>query len=162
MAIPELRKPPEALLNATLVQPFFDPVDGKWNQVGSRDMAKIGGLLAWNDRLIVSVFHYYDASGTQQTSHFVSGRDLSVTTDAQGPYKVGKLLTGYTSGTWPWFPRSGGNPPVVPRSPVTAASRLSAAPPMGRRCLRSTLLRSERRRLFQPRPCCGTTQATRR
>lgn len=130
--IPELRKPPAELLNATLVQHFFDPVDGKWNQIGPRGMAKVGGLLPWNDRLIVSVFHYYDASGRQRASHFVSGRDLSVSTDAEGPYKVGNLQTGYISGYMAvvpevWRPLLGG-PAFTGNCCIPIISRTSYGP----------------------------------
>lgn len=114
------------------VQGFFDPTDGKFSQIGTRDMAKVGGILPWGERLIVSIFHYYDATASQSRSHVVSGRDLSVTTDTLGAFKVGTLKAGYTSGYMtpipePWRTALGG-PALTGNCCIPIISRTSYGP----------------------------------
>ncbi|HYI05200.1 MAG TPA: hypothetical protein VD858_09940 [Reyranella sp.] len=99
VSIPQLRDPrATALAVASPVQKFFDPTDGEWQALGPREMVKVGGLLPWAGKLLVSMFSYYDANGTQAASHLIGSRNLSATSDADGPYKIGNLKTGYTSG----------------------------------------------------------------
>ena len=82
------------LATATVRQPFSDVTDQ--TMVNAHPLPsvtlKVGGLLPYADRLYVSVYDYYDGSGTQVKSHFVSGLDLSVPHDATGPYQVGGVL----------------------------------------------------------------------
>jgi hypothetical protein len=115
-----------------MVQPFYDPTDGMWNRIGSRDMAKVGGILPWGDKLIVSMFHYYDSMGTQTRSHFVSGRDLSVDGDAQGPFRVGALKAGYVSGYMTPIPKAWqaalGGPALTGNCCIPVVSRTSLGP----------------------------------
>jgi hypothetical protein len=89
---------PSGTARAQIIQPFYDPTDGRYALIGTRDMAKVGGILPWGNKLIVSMFHYYDAVNSQTRSHFVSGRELSAGNDAQGPFRVGSLKAGYVSG----------------------------------------------------------------
>src|SRR5690606_40693925 len=51
---------------------------------------KIGGLYVAGDRLIVSVFSYYDANHSATRSHFVRSTTLS-SDSAQVPIRVGKM-----------------------------------------------------------------------
>jgi hypothetical protein len=89
-----------ALNIATLLQPFADPLEGKRNSVNptNKNPNYIGGQLVSNGKLIVSVYSYFDALGTQSTSHFVRPVDLSVTGQVLGPYKVGTQYPGFVSG----------------------------------------------------------------
>jgi hypothetical protein len=133
IAIPDLRDVrTQPLENASLVQPFYDPTDGKFIAIAGLDMAKVGGILPWEGRLIVSVFHYYDAGGTQKASHFVSGRDLSIPGDAIGPVKVGNLLTGFTSGYMTVIPEAWrtalGGPALTGNCCIPIVSRTSYGP----------------------------------
>src|SRR3989344_876634 len=68
---------------ATLLQGFKDVTDGK---LGGVNGDKIGSMMVYNGRLIVSNYIYYDASVSQQTTIGVSGLDLNQTTDFQGFY----------------------------------------------------------------------------
>lgn len=52
-----------------------------------------GGTLVWNNRLIFSMFLYYDGGGTQQTSHFASNLLFS-TGYIAGPWQLGNNLVG--------------------------------------------------------------------
>ncbi len=54
----------------------------------------LGGVLAWNGRLILSGFAYYDGGGTATTSHFVGAAIAT----ASGPYKVGTEQPGLVAG----------------------------------------------------------------
>jgi len=85
---------------ATVLQPFTDATEGLMKNVSANpgDSFQVGGLLAYKDRLYLSVYVYYDASGSQKLSHFVSGLDLSVSGDVRGPYQVGTLGAGFVSG----------------------------------------------------------------
>jgi hypothetical protein len=133
IAIPELRDiRTQPLETATVVQPFYDPTDGKFSAIAARDMTKISGILPWEGKLIVSAYYYYDAEGSQKASHFVSGRDLSVQGDAVGPVKVGNLPTGLTSGYMTvipdaWRPALGG-PALTGHCCIPIISRTSYGP----------------------------------
>ena len=49
---------------------------------------KIGGLLPYENKLYASDYLYYDGTGSQRLSHFVSDQNLALTGDAQGPFQV--------------------------------------------------------------------------
>jgi hypothetical protein len=100
VAIPEIRNSTQIsdLATAQIVQPLADPTDGKFNAIATTEYSRLGGVLPYNGKIYSTIYHAYDANGTQAASHFVGGGDLSVRTDAKGPYKVGALKTGYTSG----------------------------------------------------------------
>lgn len=56
VSIPQLRDPrATALAVASPVQKFFDPTDGAWQSLGPREMVKVGGLLPWGGKLLVSM-----------------------------------------------------------------------------------------------------------
>ncbi len=85
---------------ASLLQEFGDPTDGKRSMVGTAPGTdvKVGGVLVYKDELFSSAYIYYDANGSQQTSHFRNGLNLADKTDARGPYKVGSVRAGLVSG----------------------------------------------------------------
>lgn len=55
----------------------------------------LGGSLAWNGKLILSAYVYYDAEKLAVASHFVAAPDLS---SVQGPYRVGRENPGLIGG----------------------------------------------------------------
>jgi hypothetical protein len=61
----------EELPFAAVVQPFFDPSDGRMKEVG--EGAGLAGLLVAGDRLYSTGLIYYDANNTQSASHFARG-----------------------------------------------------------------------------------------
>lgn len=87
------------LFRAQIVQAFADPFDSKG--LGY----VIGGLLTDGATLYASGDDYYDGNGTQAKSHYVSAADLSVATDALGPFQVGPTLAGFVSGYMGWIPK---------------------------------------------------------
>ena len=88
------------LPTATLLQPLTDALDGKRTSVNPSDpnAQNIGGYLVYNGNLVVSVYSYYDGSGTQSASHFIRPLNLSTTGKIQGPFRVGTLYPGFVSG----------------------------------------------------------------
>jgi hypothetical protein len=131
--LPELVKVGDGpLRKAVIVEEFFDPVDGLWSKIGDRGSAKVGGLLPWGDRLLASVWHFYDSGGTQKASHFVSQRALDVPDDAVGPFKLGTLKTGYTSRYMADVPMAWrdllGGPAFAGNCGVPIVSRTSSGP----------------------------------
>jgi hypothetical protein len=77
----------ESLPIGRVVQPFFDVTDGELsrqpNSTGSySNGAPVYGLLAYGERLVVAVTHYYN--NVQLASHGVSGIDLSLPSDFRG------------------------------------------------------------------------------
>jgi hypothetical protein len=89
-----------ALNTATLLQPFADPLEGKINSINptNANPRYIGGQLVYNGNLIVSAYSYYDATGSQTTSHFTRPLNLSSVGQVAGPYRVGTLYPGFVSG----------------------------------------------------------------
>jgi hypothetical protein len=70
------------LPQATLIQDLRDAVDGKLNTIDPTPSngVRVGGLLPYNGKLVVSAWSFYDADYNQSASHFVrSSIDLSVT-----------------------------------------------------------------------------------
>ena len=99
IAIPEIRRGVSLrrLATATVLQPFADATEGKMAQVGPNTV-KVGGLLPYRGQLYLTAYLYYDGSGSQALSHFVSVLDLSIHGDARGPYRVGSAMAGFVSG----------------------------------------------------------------
>jgi hypothetical protein len=102
VAIPELRIATSVgqLATAQLVQGFRDPTEGRlrWVNPSDPNSQKVGGHLVHGDRLVVSVYSYYDGAGTQLASHFVRPLDLAATGRVEGPVRVGRLYPGFVSG----------------------------------------------------------------
>lgn len=126
--------PLASLATASLLQTFADVTDGKAQSVAnaSTDQVRIGGLLPYNGKLIASTYVYYDGEGKQVLSHFVSGTDLSVKTDAQGPYQVGTMGAGFVSGYManvpPPFQTALGGQAVLGNCCLSIISRTSYGP----------------------------------
>ncbi len=102
VSIPELRSAAtmSQLAAAEILQPFRDPTEGRMRWVNPSDpnSQKVGGHLVLGDRLVVSVYSYYDGATTQAASHFVRPLDLSVAGRVEGPVRVGRLYPGFVSG----------------------------------------------------------------
>lgn len=87
-----------ALNQATVLQPFADPLEGRTNQIATDIYGvKVGGLLVDGDKLYGTSFIYYDASGSQSLTHWVRSTTLSQAS-VQGPYALTSYGGGYTSG----------------------------------------------------------------
>jgi hypothetical protein len=102
ISIPEPRKTDgyEQLPVAEYLQNFFDPLDGKRAAIspsGKASDVRIGTLLPFAGKLIVSAWTYYDAGLNTRTSHVVSSLDLSVPDDAQGPFVTDAPRVAYTA-----------------------------------------------------------------
>ncbi|PYQ79972.1 MAG: hypothetical protein DMG01_07560 [Acidobacteria bacterium] len=99
IAIPDIRSSSSlrALATARVIQPFADATEGAMGKVGPNTV-KIGGLLLFRDQLYLSAYLYYDGTGSQLLSHFITSPDLSVQGDVRGPYRVGTLGAGFVSG----------------------------------------------------------------
>jgi hypothetical protein len=85
---------------AALLQPLVEPTEGRLTSVNPGDPNRelVGGTLPWGSNLIVSVYSYYDANGTQVVSHFVRPMNLATTGQVTGPIRVGPLGAGFYSG----------------------------------------------------------------
>lgn len=133
--IPEVRDRPDVtqLTTATVLQTFADPTDGRRDSVNPTDPngQKLGGLLPYGGRLIVSVYSYYDGAGSQRLSHFTSGMDLSVPNDATGPFQF-STLAGFISGYMGLIPSlwqgALGGPALVGNCCLSVISRTSYGP----------------------------------
>ncbi len=103
---------------ATVLKGFSDVLEGRqtvWKVgdpptqgqalQGVQTAAKIGGLLAYQGKLVASIFLYYDGNGTGHISHYVSGRDLDAVGDLQGPY-VTNWGAGMTGGYMARVPKA--------------------------------------------------------
>jgi len=77
ISIPALRQASSVneLATATLLQPLTEVTEGHMPKVGPSTV-KVGGLLPYDGRLLVTAFLYYDGAGSQTVSHFSSGLDL--------------------------------------------------------------------------------------
>ena len=89
-----------SLTTATILQPLTDALEGRRTSVNPTDPngQNIGGYLVYNGKLIISVYSYYDGSGTQSASHFVRPLSLSTTGQVTGPFRVGTQYPGFVSG----------------------------------------------------------------
>jgi hypothetical protein len=102
ITVPEPRKTDvyQQLPAAEYLQNFFDPLDGKGAVIspsGKAAEVRIGTLLPFAGKLIVSAWTYYDASIKTRTSHVVSSLDLSLTDDAEGPFATDAPKVAYTA-----------------------------------------------------------------
>lgn len=136
VSIPELRAASslDQLATARLLQPFHDATEGKlrWVNPADPNSQKIGGHLVIGDRLVVSVYSYYDGASTQAASHFLRPLDLSATGRTQGPVRVGRLYPGFVSGYMThvpaeWQPALGG-PALTGNCCLAIASSQSNGP----------------------------------
>lgn len=89
---------------AEVLQDLADPTDGMGNRIDDSTL-KLGGVLVDGDRLIFTVYSYYDADSTQTLSHFASSRDLSVSDDVVGPFAMtGGANARSVAGYMGWIP----------------------------------------------------------
>ena len=102
VSIPELRTAAAVsqLATAQVLQPLRDPTEGKlrWVNPADPNSQKVGGHLVVGDRLVVSVYSYYDGASTQVASHFLRPLDLAATGRVEGPIRIGRLYPGFVSG----------------------------------------------------------------
>lgn len=102
ITIPEPKIAPVAELpRATFLQPFTDATGGKrWQVEGT---SKIGGHLVYGDKLLTTVYEYYDADGSTKVSHCVSSLDL---TGANGLFRLAAPQAGYVAGYMTSVPKT--------------------------------------------------------
>jgi hypothetical protein len=133
-APPEIRNAPTAgLLRGTAIQPFADATGGRRTQIipmtGGNE--KIGGLLPWGEKLIVSVYEYYDANKSATASHIVAPRVLSDGALASGPFRLdaGGLNPGFVAGYMASVPEEWrallGGPAITGQCGLSIISRTS-------------------------------------
>ena len=88
----------------------------------------LGGVLAWNGRVILSGYAYYDGGGTATTSHFVG----AAIDTASGPYKVGTEQPGLVAGYMGVIPAEWrtllGGPALTGQCCIAIISRSSYGP----------------------------------
>lgn len=119
-------------VTATVIQGCQDVIEGRAAQVDNYTV-KLGGTLVYNGRLIVSGYGYYDADGTETTSHFSSGLTLAQTGDVQGPYGFDAVATSRAIGGYmttiplEWQPLFGG-PALTGQCCISIISNTSAGP----------------------------------
>ena len=134
LTVPEVRNTTDvsALDTAQVVQPLAEPTEGKYTAISTSEYARYGGILPYKGKLYTSIYHYYDANGVQPGSHFVSEMDLGVTSVAKGPFKIGALKTGYTSGFMtevpPEWQEALGGPALTGNCCISIISRTSFGP----------------------------------
>jgi len=88
------------LRTAPIVQPLTDATEGMLQAINPSDpnSKKIGGLFPIGNQLLISAYSYYDGAGTQSLSHFVRPISLAAKGQVKGPYRVGEVAVGFTSG----------------------------------------------------------------
>lgn len=84
---------------------------------------RIGGVLPWNGRTIVSAYSYYDGNKTAVASHF---------TDGLGPFRVGTLNPGFVGGYMGVIPQEWrsllGGPALTGQCCLSTVNRTSYGP----------------------------------
>ena len=104
VGIPEIRMATtmDGLVTGPVVQTLTDPTDGRFSLAYpgglTWERGRWGSFLPYKDKLLISVYNFYDQAWAQTASHFVSGLDLKVSGDVRGPYKLGgRTLEGFLS-----------------------------------------------------------------
>lgn len=121
---------------AQVLQTFRDPVEGRRGSVNPSDSnaKKIGGHLVYNGKLYVTAYAYYDASGTQGSSHFVRPLNLATSGQVQGPFKLGpsslpaRWIAGYMGHVPPEWQATLGGPALTGLAGVSIAGAASNGP----------------------------------
>jgi hypothetical protein len=120
------------LARAEVVQALEEPTEGRYKAIGDFDYARLGAFLPYKGKLYTNIYHTYDSNGQQAASLFTGSDDLSVKGDVQGPFKVGTLKTGYTSGYMGEVPAAWqallGGPVLVGNCCISIISRTSFGP----------------------------------
>lgn len=95
---------------------------------GDPNPTLLGGVLAWNGRVIVSAYAYYDGGGRAARSHF-AGTSLAT---VQGPYQVGSDPAGVVAGYMGVIPEAWrtllGGPALTGQCCIPIISRSSYGP----------------------------------
>lgn len=129
----EIAIPDDFERGTRVVQPCSDVTEGRFTQVDDGSAVDLGGSLIYKGRVIVSLFSSYDADGNQERSHFVSGMNLSLPGDVQGPFRVGKDQgAGFVSGYMGLVPEQWqtlfGGPALTGNCCLSIISRTSSGP----------------------------------
>ncbi len=126
---------------AEVRQPWVDITEGNLNNIGAggapctgnRNM--MGGMFVYGDRLIGTVYNYYDAGYCAELSHFYCSLDLAAEGDFQGMFRVGDseynvgLKADYmTTIPFDWQEHFGGAPALTGRSFGAILTRSSFGP----------------------------------
>jgi hypothetical protein len=137
-SIPELRTASTSagLLRGTMIQPFADATGGRRPLVcPNGNNEKIGGLLPWGDKLIISAYEFYDANGSAVASHIVGPSVFAnAATEATGPYRLdaGGLGPGFVAGYMAVVPEAWrtalGGPAVTGQGGLSTLARTSFGP----------------------------------
>ena len=150
ISIPALVNSPNVLSLpfSTLLQPLTDITEGNRYNIGANGSihgvtngVRLGGLLLHSisgvNKLIGSVYSYYDGSQTAVRSHFVSGTTLATTGDFQGMYKVGVtpspvpqagFIAGYMAKVPADWQTALGGPVLTGKAGIPIISRTSYGP----------------------------------
>lgn len=116
---------------ATIRQPLTDVLQGQIDRIGTYTK-KVGGMLPWNNTLIVSAYLYYDGGGAQVLSHFLTGLDFANLGPLKGPYQVGNDRSGFVSGYMTPIPvewqAAFGGPALTGNCCLSVISRTSYGP----------------------------------
>ena len=89
-----------SLNTATLKQACADITENHLNPQNITNGMVIGGLMAYNNKLIGSTWAYYDGAGQQTLSHFYHSLNVSQTGTYKGHYalNVSPAFAGYVGG----------------------------------------------------------------
>lgn len=110
ISIPVLRIS-KNMAELNVAQSLQNPVDiteGRMTEIGPGIPpwdAKIGGLLVLDNKLIGTVYAYYEGATDAKASHFTTGTQLSQTGDFRGFYTVGTLNPGFVAGYMSSIPK---------------------------------------------------------
>lgn len=132
----------EDLPTADMLQPFSDPTEGNRSNIGEGGASvdtsgtPLGGFLIWNNKLIGTIYGYYDAASVVRLSHFTSGLDLGQTGDFRGVYQVGQepevpnpaFVDGYMAQIPLEWQRAFGGPALTGNCCLSIISRTSLGP----------------------------------
>lgn len=127
-----------ALGTATVLQNFSDVTEGEMARINAGGAVhtaasvKMGGMMVYGNKLIGSVYSYYDGNWSAVRSHFTSGLTLSKTGDFAGIFKVGTLNPGFMSVYMTKIPKAWqsqfGGPALTGGAALAIADRSSWGP----------------------------------
>ena len=112
-------------------QEFQDPSENHWTDISTEE-TNVGGMLKYNNKLVVSGWIYYDAANTQRVSHFTRSPNLT-TASFSGFSAVWQAdKSGFVSGYMsplptPWHSLLGG-PSLTGNCCIPIISRTSFGP----------------------------------
>ena len=117
---------------ASVVQPFYDPAEGRLRDI-AEDGVNLSGLLVHEGRLYGNGLIYYDAGNAQRRSHFGRSLDLARTNEVTRMYQVGEngksgFVAGYMANVPQEWRAALGGPAVTGQCCVSIISRTSFGP----------------------------------